>query len=328
MTTQSPRVSVIIPVFNSAAFVAEAIESVFAQTYHDYEIIVADDGSSDNSLDVLKQFEDRVTILPLPHRGVCATRNEAVRHSHGEFIALLDADDIWEPRKLELQVAYLDQHPEYALVYAYSTNFTGSNEGNVALVKKLDFEGDIFKDIFLKNSFANSTIVMRRSVFDEMGGYDESLTAMEDYELNLRIARTHQIGRVPESLLRRRIHPDSFYSSGYDNQYVYQLPVYDKQMSDPEIEKIIGMSKRDYMSGFILKFIFKNLFDERTEFIEQKLDDLEKYDSTKADLARKLVAAHDISLESWQPLVAAFDAWYADVKHKAELYRERGKAAR
>lgn len=323
MSPSHPRVSVIIPVYNGAAYVSEAIESVFSQTYHDYEIIVADDGSADNTLEVLKQFGDRIIVLALPHRGVCATRNEAIRQSHGEFIALLDADDIWEPRKLELQVAYLDQHPEFALVYAYSTNFTGNDEGNIVLVKKLDFEGDIFKDIFTKNSFANDTIVMRRSVFDEIGGYDESLTAMEDYELNLRIARKHQIGRVPQSLLRRRIHPGSFYSSGYDNQYIYQLPVYDKQMSDPDVERLIGKSKRDYMSSFILKFIFKNLFDERPEFIPQKLKDLETYDPAKAGLARQLVARHDVSLESWQPLVAEFDAWYADVKHKAELYKNR-----
>jgi glycosyltransferase involved in cell wall biosynthesis len=325
MITSNSRVSVIIPVFNNAQFIAEAIQSVFDQTYTNYEIIVADDGSTDNTLEVLKRFGDRVTVLALSHQGVCATRNEAINQSHGEFIALLDADDLWESRKLERQVAYLDQHPEFALVYAYSTNFTGKNEGNVALVKKLDFEGDIFKDIFTKNSFANSTIVMRRSVFDEMDGYDESLTAMEDYELNLRIARKHQIGRVPESLLRRRIHPGSFYSSGYDNQYIYQLPVYDKELSDPEVERIIGTNKRDYMSSFILKFIFKNLFDERPQFINQKLKDLEKYNPAEASLARRLVAAHDVSLESWQPLVPEFDSWYADVRHKAELYKNRRK---
>ena len=323
MTTNSPRVSVIIPSYNSAKYIGQALESVFAQTYKDYEIIVADDGSTDETVQVLEAYQDRITLLTLPHKGICATRNEAIRQSHGEFIALLDSDDLWEPTKLQLQVAYLDRHSEFALVYAYSTNFTNEDEGNVSLVKKLDFEGHIFKDLFTKNSFANSTIVMRRSVFDEMGGYDESLIAMEDYELNLRIAREYPIGRVPQSLLRRRIHPDSFYSSGYDNQYTYQLPVYDKLMSDPEVQRIIGTPKNEYMSSFILKFIFKNLFDERPEFLDQKLGDLEKYSPEKADIARQLVADSIITPEAWRGLVSEFDVWYDDVKHKAELYKAR-----
>jgi glycosyltransferase involved in cell wall biosynthesis len=326
-SSSSPRVSVIIPVYNGAAFIGEALESVFAQTYTDYEVIVTDDGSTDNTLEVLASFADRITVLKLNHTGVCAARNAAIAASRGELIALIDSDDLWEPHKLELQVTYLDAHPDTALVYSYSTNFTGQDEGNVALIKKVDFEGFIFKELFTKNSFANSTIVLRRSVFDEMGGYDESLMAMEDYELNLRIARKYRIGRIPESLLRRRIHPGSFYSSGYNNQYVYQLPVYDKFMSDPEVEREIGATKADYMSRFILKFIFKNLYDERPEFIEQKLKDLEKYAPEKTKLARQLVADKEISYEAWSQLLPNFDAWYADVKHKAELYRNRPKKA-
>jgi glycosyltransferase involved in cell wall biosynthesis len=318
-----PRVSIIIPTFNSAAFVAEAVQSVLDQTYSDYEIIVADDGSTDNTKEALQRFGDRLTFLTLPHTGICATRNAAIKQSRGEFIALLDSDDIWEADKLELQVEYLDQHPEYGLVYCYSTNFTDASEGNVALVKKVDFEGHIFKDLFTKNSFANSTIVIRRTVFDEAGGYDESLTAMEDYDLNLRISQKHQIGRVAKSLMRRRIHPGSFYSSGYDNQYVYQLPVYDKYMRDPAVEKLVGKTAADYMSGFIIKFIFKNLFDGRDEFIAQKLQDLERFSPEKAALARQYVQSRTTKPEVWRPLVDEFDTWYDDVKHKAVLYKSR-----
>lgn len=325
MTEKQPRVSVIIPTYDSASFVAEAIESVLRQSYADYEIIVADDGSTDTTREVLERFGDKITFLNLPHRGICATRNAAITKSRGEFIALLDSDDIWEPDKLELQVAYMDTHPEFALVYSYSTNFTGTEEGSVSLVKKIDFEGFVFTDLFTKGSFANSTILMRRSVFNEVGGYDESLTAMEDYELNLRISQKYQIGRVSRSLLRRRIHPGSFYSSGYDNQYTYQLPVYDKYMSDSAVEKLIGKTKAQYMSGFVAKFIFKNLYDQHEEFISQKLDDLQQYSPKKAQLAQKMVAAHSVDPALWAPLIDEFDVWYEDVKHKAELYKERRK---
>jgi glycosyltransferase involved in cell wall biosynthesis len=322
MTAMYPRVSVIIPVYNGAAFVVKAIESVFNQTYRSYEIIVADDGSTDSTLDVLQNFGNRITVLELPHRGISTTRNKAINSSHGEFIALLDSDDIWESEKLELQVTFLDSHPDYALVYSYHTNFTDNNEDSVAQVKKLDLQGYVFKNLLTKTaSPANSTIMVRRHVFNEAGGYNETLTALEDYELNLRIARKYKIGRIPQSLLRRRIHKDSFYSSGYDNRYIYHLPVYDKLLSDPEVERIIEQQRDEFMSNFILKFIFKSLFDGRSECIDQKLKDLKKYSLKKAERARTLVESNDTSSESWAPFIPDFDIWRADVKQKAELYK-------
>lgn len=323
MANYTPRVSIIIPVYNGTAFVAEAIQSALAQTYQDFEIIVADDGSIDDIEKVLQPYSQKIIYLRFSHRGISATRNAAILQSHGEFIALLDSDDLWEPEKLALQIAYLDAHPEFALVYSYSTNFTDDSEGNVALVRRLDFEGFIFKDLFTINSFANSTIIMRRNVFDEVNGYDESLSAMEDYDLNLRIGRDHQIGRVPQALLRRRIHPGSFYSSGYDNQYIFQLPVYEKFMSDSTVAQKIGQSKEEYLSSFILKFIFKNLYDKRLEFIEQKLQDLKHYSEIKVQLAQQLVKTHNLSEAAWRPLIPEFGVWQAEVIHKAILYKER-----
>lgn len=320
-----PLVSVIIPVFNGAKYVGQAIASALDQTYSNYEIIVANDGSTDDTAEVLKQFGHKITVLHLNHAGICAARNAAIQKSKGEFIALLDSDDLWEPEKLQEQIDYFKAHPEFALVYSYSTNFTNEAEGDVALVKKIDFEGDIFKDIFFKNSFANSTIVMRREAFDAVGGYDESLKAMEDYELNLRISRAYKIGRVPESLMRRRIHPDSFYTSGYDNQYTYQLPVYDKILSNKAIEAELGTAKANFMRGFILKFIYKNLYDEHPEFIDQKIKDLAHYAPGSVDQANKLVASRDISPDIWSKLIPEFEVWQADVAHKAALFKNRRK---
>ncbi len=324
---QEPRISVIIPVYNGVKYVAEALQSVFGQTYKDYEIIVADDGSTDGSLEVLKPFSDRITILALPHRGVSATRNSAIAQSHGELIALLDSDDIWEPTKLRTQVAYMDQHPEFALTYTYSVNFTGQDEGSVSLPRKMDFEGHIFRDLFTKGCFTNSTIIMRRSAFDAVGGYDETFKAAEDYELNMRMSRAFQIGRVPDVLLRRRIHPDSFYSSGYDSQYLYTLPVYEKLLSDPVVCQEIGIDKNEYLSSFILRFVFKALYDGYPDLSNQKLEALQQYSREKTDFARKLVADNDVSPASWRSLIVEFDTWYDDVKHKAALYKGRRASA-
>lgn len=321
-SVQHPRVSVIIPTYNNEAFIEQAILSVFAQTYDDYEIIVGDDGSTDHTQKLLKQFGEKITVLTLPHRGICATRNEAIRKSHGELIALLDSDDIWEPDKLKLQVDYIDKHTKFAVIYSYSTNFTDASDTNRSLPKRIDFEGYIFKDLFTKTGFANSTIILRRSVFDEVGGYDEALTAMEDYELSLRISLKYQIGRVPEILVRRRIHHGSFYSSGYDNQYTYQLPVYDKFMSDPKVEELIGKTKQAFMTGFILKFIYKNLFDNHQGFIAQKLNDLKRYSPDKATVAQRLVMDNNTDPSIWRPLIDEFEIWHEDIKHKAALYKK------
>lgn len=321
----NPLVSVIIPVFNDATYVGQAITSALNQTYKNYEIIVANDGSTDATADILDSFGSKITVLNLDHSGICASRNAAIRKSRGEFIALLDSDDLWEPEKLQKQIDYFNKHPEFALVYCYNINFTDETEDSVAIVKKVDFEGFIFKDLFFKNGFANSTIIIRRDAFDAVGGYDESLMAMEDYELNLRISRKYQIGRVPESLMRRRIHSSNFYAIGYDNQYTYQLPVYDKLLSDATVRTDLSTTKKSFMNAFILKFIYKNLYDDHVEFIPQKLEDLKKYAPASVPIAQKFIESHDITSSIWATLIPEFDAWQADVAHKALLFKDRRK---
>lgn len=316
----TPRISVIVPACNSEKYIEDALDSVFAQTYTNYEIIVANDGSTDHTPAILDRYGAKIQTVHLAHRGVSAARNRAIKQSQGELIALLDSDDMWEPTKLEKQVAYMDAHPEYALTYTYSTNFTDRADHNVALVRKMDFEGRIFKDLFTSGNPTTSTVIMRREAFDAVGGYDENLVAAEDYELNLRLARRYQMGRVAESLLRRRIHPDSLFSSGYDSQYTYTLPVYEKLLSDPAITQELGVDKMDYLGSFVCKFVFKSLYDGRLESLAEKLGALEAYDPKRARQARILVAKHDISPESWEPLIVAFEPWYADVKHKAALF--------
>jgi hypothetical protein len=107
---------------------------------------------------------------------------------------------------------------------------------------------------------------------------------------------------------------------------MYTLPVYEKLLSDPTIRQDIGVDKNTYLSSFILKFVFKALYDDRQELTEQKLKALQQYSPKKADIARQLVADNDTSPASWSPLIVEFDAWFDDVKHKAALYKERRAA--
>lgn len=315
-----PRVSVIIPAHNSEKYINESLQSVFDQTYTDYEIIVADDGSTDATPDILATYGNTVQSLQLDHGGVSAARNAAIQHSQGELIALLDSDDMWEPNKLETQVAYMDAHPEFALTYTYSTNFTQKDTGTVSLLRTMDFEGYIFKDLFTKGNPATPTVIMRRAAFDTVGGYDTDLVAAEDYELNLRLSRRYQIGRVAESLLRRRMHPDSLFASKYESQFVYTLPVYEKILSNPEAAAELGVEKDDYLGSFIAKFVFKSLFDNRSDVLQDRLQTLREYDPQRAQIAEALVGRGDVSPQSWSPLIIEFEPFYADVLHKAQLF--------
>lgn len=192
-----------MPTFNCAAFIGAALESVFAQSYRDYEVIVVDDGSTDDTVAVLDAWMGRVTYIRQANQGPAAARNRAVSHSQGEFVAYLDADDLWLPEKLSRQVAFLDDHPECGLVHGEVNVIDEAGQplyeryrqarGRVVLRGLCATE-------LLKNSVIHMpTVVERRRRFDEAGGFDESLRYAEDYLHWLRVAiNGHAFGYIDE----------------------------------------------------------------------------------------------------------------------------------
>ncbi len=204
--TTIPNVSVIIPAYNGARFLPEAIESVLAQTYKDYEIIVVDDGSTDNTKEILKPYFDKIKYIHQQNQGAATARNTGIRHSQGEYIAFLDADDVWLPEKLHTQVYYLDNNPEVAMVY--SRSFTISGDGEL-ISKKSSYKdfpsGEIFNILFLHSFFIyTSTVVVRRRILDTVGLFDESLITSEDRDLWLRIAREFKVSGITKYLCKYR----------------------------------------------------------------------------------------------------------------------------
>ena len=235
-----PKVSVIIPTYNSAQYIAEAIESVLAQTYKDYEIIVVDDGSIDNTREVLKPFMDKIIYVYKENGGQASARNLGIKMSKGEYIAFLDSDDIWLPQKLELQVELLDSRPEVGLVYSDNYRFT-DDEGIIGLGSQRvqGLSGMVFNSLFLKNFIPTLTVMVRRKCLDDVGLFDESkhIVHSEDYDLWLRIAKKYEIAYIDKPLAkyRYRYHrKDGFNKEIIDRAYMATMEVIKKNIHNLE----------------------------------------------------------------------------------------------
>jgi glycosyltransferase involved in cell wall biosynthesis len=200
MTPPCASVSVIIPTFNRAWCLARAIESVLAQTFTDFELIVVDDGSSDETARLLGEYGDALEVIRQANRGVSAARNAGMAAARGRWIALLDSDDHWLPTKLAHQVDWLSAHPRYRIC---QTDEVWIRHGRRVNPKKRHrkYGGDIFERCLPLCLVSPSAVMMARSLVDEVGGFDETLPACEDYDLWLRISCTHPIGLVEAPLI-------------------------------------------------------------------------------------------------------------------------------
>jgi glycosyltransferase involved in cell wall biosynthesis len=206
----SPVVSILMPVFNGAAYVGRAIESALAQTYPDFELIIVNDGSTDNSAEVIRPYlaDPRIRYLAQPNGGVAAARNAAIRVAQGRYIGFLDQDDLWLPEKLRLQVQYLDEHPDVGLVHAVQSYIDSDGRHT-----RLSFDdgfakvsGWCFKDLFIRNRIAVLTVLARKSVLDSIGPLNETIPGGDDYEMWLRISKHFPIGHLDQVLAHYRTH--------------------------------------------------------------------------------------------------------------------------
>lgn len=201
-------ISVIIPSYNYARYLGEAIDSVFAQTYPAMEVIVVDDGSTDNTSGVLAAYGGRIRAIRQQNQGVSAARNTGIRAACGEYIAFLDADDLWHPAKLEAQMARFDGDPSLGLVYCGAESFNA--EGQTMQVWRDGMEGRVAINMlrFDRGAIAapGCNIVVPRRVAEEIGGFDTRMTVSEDWDFYYRVAARYEIGFAGEALVRYRIH--------------------------------------------------------------------------------------------------------------------------
>lgn len=186
----APKVSVIIPAFNAEKTLRRAIDSAFAQSYSNLEVVVVNDGSRDRTASIVASYGSRIVASDQPNSGAAAARNRGAQLATGEFLAFLDADDLWHPRKLELQTAVFRAHPEIALC---STHWSICyDSGNVPSLDTQDVQDapveivEDFNRIFALPYLGTPTVMIPLRVFQSCGGFDESLSTSEDVDLWLR----------------------------------------------------------------------------------------------------------------------------------------------
>ncbi len=205
------KISAIIPTYNCGRYIAEAIESVLGQTLLPQEILVVDDGSTDCTPQALEPYRSRIRYFYQDNRGEPAARNCGIHHATGELIAFLDADDLWLPEKLQLQMEYIVEHPDCGLVYTDMKIFNESGIVHESVKEWLGMTlptGRIFPQLFWETLFGSGTVVCRRACFEEVGLFDETFQIGSDYEMWLRMARRFEFGCVDMPLLMYRQHPN------------------------------------------------------------------------------------------------------------------------
>ena len=201
--SETPRVSVVVPTYNRGWIVNEAIDSVLNQTFQQYELIVVDDGSTDDTKAILGEYGNRIRVIHQANRGVSAARNRGIRAAKEPLIAFLDSDDVWLSDKLSVQVAFFDRHPDALVCQTeeiWIRNGVRVNPGK----RHRKRSGKIFEASLALCLVSPSAVMLRKDLFETIGLFDESLPACEDYDLWLRISVNHPIHLIDQPLIVKR----------------------------------------------------------------------------------------------------------------------------
>ena len=218
----SPKVSVVMSVYNGERYLHKAVDSIFRQTFTDFEFIIIDDGSTDGTGEILKWFRDDRVLCVRNEENLGLTRslNKGLALARGEYIARMDADDISMPERLQRQVEYLDQHPHVGLVGVTPVciDSAGSEQDRLNL---LITNEEIQAQLAQANCFCHGSVMFRRECLDAIGFYDETFLLAQDYDLWLRIAELFDVANLPEPLYRLREHNERLSETKEQEQLRY-----------------------------------------------------------------------------------------------------------
>jgi len=238
-----PKVSVNICCYNSEKFIKETIQSVLDQTFRDLELIIIDDGSKDSTSKIVRSFSDpRIKYYYQENRGLSASRNRAIELSQGEYIALLDHDDLWEEKKLEKQIALLDSRKNLGLVYSdsYFIDENGRITGSFFKLNK-PAKGCVIKELIEGDFIPCLTAVMRRSYMQRVGNFRDNLKIAEEYDYFIRLSLISEFDYIDEPLSRYRIHSNNTSKDliGMYNEEIWCISRISKLIKKPGINPLI-----------------------------------------------------------------------------------------
>ncbi len=217
-----PRVSVVMSVYNGERYVGESIDSILGQTFRDFEFVIVDDGSVDDTPAVLERYHDpRIKVYRQPNRGQSSALNQGIRNASGWFIARMDADDISLPERLEREVRFLEAHSEIGLVGTWCIK-VDAGTGKERLQSLPEDDAAIRRFLRVDNPFIHSSVMVRRSVFDMVGLYDERFI-WQDYDLWVRISKHFRMANIGEPLVIRRKHSASLTRTAKKSREYWEL---------------------------------------------------------------------------------------------------------
>jgi glycosyltransferase involved in cell wall biosynthesis len=212
LDSASPTISVLMAVYNAERYLHETIDSILAQTFRDFEFLIADDGSGDRSLDILQTYaaqDSRIRVLTGPNQGVSRTRNKLIREAKGEFVAVMDADDIAYPDRFERQINFLQAHPQVVCVGGAHDVIDEQGRFLTFLMLPQTNEEVQQKALAGHGSICHPCAMMRRETLLKTGGYDEAYPSAHDLDLWLKLGELGELANLPHPLLKYRLHTQS-----------------------------------------------------------------------------------------------------------------------
>ena len=281
-------VSIIIPAYNSERYIGETIQSILSQTYQNYEIIVVDDGSTDNTVEVVKSIDDkRVKYIYQKNASQAVARNTGISNSKGKFIAFLDNDDLWHPDKLEMQLRLFD-NKETGLVYTKIEDIDRDGKSIKSRKSPNYYRGDVFIKLLEQNFIAVSSVMVRVELIKINNLYFRTgRQGSEDWDLWLRLARITKFDYVPKELVKYRVYPESMGNKKRELMYRSAIIVLDETKNELSIQE-----KRKYNSCYTKNYFFLTLWHGHWLISENR----------KSEARKTFLKAFKLNLFSFRPI--------------------------
>jgi len=227
----APLISVVIPAYNCQNYIVSALDSIFEQSYTNIEVIIVNDGSTDNTLQVLNNYRNPVTIINQDNSGSAVARSLGMKKSSGKYIAFLDADDLWLADKLKEQVEFLENHKDYGLVFSNWVTWKPNDKGEFVsteislnksdIIVKKPYSGWIYSDLLMDCIVWTSCVLMRHSIYEQVGNFNTNLRRGQDYDYWLRVSKITQIHKLDRIYAVYRQHNESISNKVNSVNYEY-----------------------------------------------------------------------------------------------------------